>query len=82
LSLPACVFTLGFNKFRVQSKCCHTNQVLVYKTYTIGGVAIEAEIKQAYTDDSKGSQNKHTDLRPVPCLLIYSPVNTKKASSQ
>jgi hypothetical protein len=22
----------GLNKFRVQFKCCHTNQVLVYKT--------------------------------------------------
>jgi hypothetical protein len=32
LNLPAFVFTLGFNKFRVQSKCCHTNQVFVYKT--------------------------------------------------
>ena len=25
---------------------------------------------ESYMDDGKDSQNKHTDLRPVPCLLI------------
>jgi hypothetical protein len=33
LSLPACVFTLGFNKFRVQSERCHVNQVFLYKIH-------------------------------------------------
>jgi hypothetical protein len=33
LSLPTYVFTLGFNKFRVQSERYHKNQVFVYKIH-------------------------------------------------
>jgi hypothetical protein len=29
-------------------------------------------------DHGKDSQNKHTDLRPMPCLLISSLVNARK----
>ena len=33
LSLPAVVFTPGFNKFRVHSERYHKNQVFVYKIH-------------------------------------------------
>jgi hypothetical protein len=33
LNLPACVFTLSFNKFRVQSERCRVNQVFLCKIH-------------------------------------------------
>jgi hypothetical protein len=38
-------------------------------------LATQAELKE---DHGKDSQNKHTDLRPMPCLLISSLVNARK----
>ena len=71
----AVVFTLGFNKFRVQSKCCHTNQVFVYKTklhYT-GGVMKKSQLKALATkihglavkstNEKKPAQNKAAEIK-------------------
>jgi hypothetical protein len=45
------VFTLGLNKFRVQSKCCHKNQVFLYKIhlYSIGVIMKKTQLKTLAT---------------------------------
>jgi hypothetical protein len=77
LNLPACVFTLGFNRFRVQSTIHGRAVKNANGTAVTQNRTIEAEIKQAHTDSASQVRGLAEKLEPKPARRA---VGKKKAA--